>query len=299
VSGRWSGNWKTTATVLQRSQAKGVTLLVAVVIAHHAQSRDGWTSAGLRDLMAWTGFARQTVVDALANLERLGELDVQRGSVVGPRDGRQSRYRIRTETLALPPSRRVNGPPTRPLDPREQEPSNGLPTGPLETQNGETTRPLTVQPLDLSGASTRPSTVYLPISNRDTQRVRDSERTENDSADAESRLAKANRLTIDDVDRAVRSLVPIHVATDGVTADEVPTAGEAERRAALIDQAAHELRELERLTRDPQAVLECLRSLGWKATDGKVTEWLRRQTNQKLLEVLVAAQADQRRVVAP
>lgn|GEM_PF-4222974 len=101
MSGRWSGNWKLVALVLERSRARGASRHVALQIAHLADSATGWTAVGVRELVGRTGHGTDTVGSAIAELEAIGEVEVRRSDehTRGPRDARQSRYRVRTEVL--------------------------------------------------------------------------------------------------------------------------------------------------------------------------------------------------------
>jgi len=300
MTGEWEGDFRVTARVLNHSRATGAALLVAVVIAHLSDRRDeGWASVGVRELMAWTGLNARKVTEAIKDLEARGELEVQRGRrLSGPRDARQYRYRIKAEYLRTLPSMQARGR-------RAMLPPN-VPTA--ATFNVPTAATLERVVTARMATSTYPqrersepeiATSTYPLSNdaRAYTETRVSENRDNASANAETHRAVA--LADVDIDRTVTHLFAMPEATDGVAADETPAAGDEGRRATLIAQAGHELREIERLAGEPRPVRETLHSLGWnEASDGKVSAWLRRQPNEKLIQIIVAARADQRRVEA-
>jgi hypothetical protein len=296
MSGRWSGNWKLAALVFERSPAKGATRHILLEISHRADSADGYTTVSLDDLVSATGHSRRTVLRSIADAKRRGELAFERGTGT-----RQNRYRIRADLLetldAQPPSSSGrNAPQGRPASSGRNAPPRSGRNAPLERGHSREREPLAGAGMHAGNGRNAPLAVPSRSPRARIQRTR-SRGSEGASADAESHRAVAP-LDVD-IDRMARDLFRMPNAGDGAPADEVPTARGDEQRVALVDQAAFELREVERVAGDPRTVRATLASLGWnEATDGKVSEWLRRLTNEQLLNVAFRARADQRRVEA-
>jgi hypothetical protein len=198
-------NWRLTGLVFTRSQAKGAARHIALEIASRAHRRDdvrdGWTFVSLRDLVTATGHTKKTVLSAITDLVQLGELEVQRGALAGPRDARQNRYRLRLEALTGGKATPLKGGENAPLDVvgkgGETAPLRGPLEGgnstPLDDGDGRAATPLTVEKRPRWGGKETPLMVESSYSARAWEEPEEERHgIENDSPIGESAPASAS-----------------------------------------------------------------------------------------------------------
>ncbi len=263
----WRGHYRLYGLVREQTRARGATRSIALEVATLADSRTGETTASIRRLVTLSGFSRQTVARALAELvdeKRLGEL-----AVVDSRRGLTRVYRFRVElwggTKTGPPS----GAESRtPGGAESRTPPNGALAGDQAT-TGTGIRPHLVG--NWPTGVLPPNSPARPIEKRE-ERTRD-----NDSYESARPAGRASDLLTE---------------TTSPNGSSPPGAGALAHRD-LVAKAREALACLPQPSPPRWAALErVLRGGGWTDADGDAMAWLERRTASELASITLSARAE-------